>query len=86
MLLSTSIPLGDSGSDHKPELTFIALNKLLINQCCISIQLYLYSIAKRLTRYHTFAHASILHTFRVNRYLQDTYPVYVASGTSETNA
>ena len=28
----------------------------------------------------------ILHTFRVNRNLQDTCPVYEASGTSETNA
>ena len=28
----------------------------------------------------------ILHTFRVNRNLQDTCPVYVASGTSETKA
>ena len=28
----------------------------------------------------------ILHTFRVNRNLQDTCLVYVASGTSETNA
>ena len=27
----------------------------------------------------------ILHTFRVNRNIQDTCPVYVASGTSETN-
>ena len=26
----------------------------------------------------------LLHTFRVNRNLQDTCPVYVASGTSET--
>ena len=28
----------------------------------------------------------ILHTFRVNRNLQDTCPVYVVSGTSEANA
>ena len=28
----------------------------------------------------------ILHTFRVNSNLQDTCPVYVASGISETNA
>ena len=27
----------------------------------------------------------ILHTFRVNRNLQDTCPMYVASETSETN-
>ena len=28
----------------------------------------------------------ILHTFRVNRNLQDICPLYVASGTSETEA
>ena len=36
--------------------------------------------------WQTFAHVSILNTFRVNSNIQDTRPVYMASGTSETNA
>ena len=37
-------------------------------------------------KYFTFILTVILHTFRVNRNLKDTGPVYVASGMSETNA